>query len=356
MKTDAMSKAPRESSLELLRIICMCMIVLAHYASHGGLLLSGYHTPLALLMRTGGKSGAICFVLISAYFMANGNFKPETLLRTVFQAVFYSAVMWLLAYFLGYSKGFSSIARIPLCVFLGDYWFVTAYVGLYAVSPVLNFFLNRIDRNQHRSLIVFLFLLLSVIPTLLGAPTFIVNNFVYFVFLYFCGAYIRKYEINARKCTIMGIASFILIPSLTFAAMHVIKSDELTISGEVFWLYSTNSSFMLLIAVGMFITFSKLKFSNRFVNYVASITFAVYLLHDNSGYRSMIWDRIFRTEQFYSSSAFVVIGHALLCMVSLFVCAAIIEWIRKLGEKWLFRSSVMGKLCQSINVWGEIWK
>ena len=69
-------KAPRQSNLELSRILAMYLIVMHHFSVHGGVPIWSGSAPLSLnfyldqLLSTGGKIGVDLFVLITGYFLA----------------------------------------------------------------------------------------------------------------------------------------------------------------------------------------------------------------------------------------------------------------------------------------------
>ena len=86
----------RNSSIELLRIVCMFMIVIHHIATHGN-----YSFELQCVTATklwhsfinmGGKIGVDTFIIISGYFLINS--KPSINIRKIFklegQILFYS--------------------------------------------------------------------------------------------------------------------------------------------------------------------------------------------------------------------------------------------------------------------------
>ena len=76
--TDAkyVKKAPRQSNLELSRILAMYLIVMHHFSVHGGVPIWSGSAPLSFnfyldqLLSTGGKIGVNLFVLITGYFLA----------------------------------------------------------------------------------------------------------------------------------------------------------------------------------------------------------------------------------------------------------------------------------------------
>ena len=89
----------RQLNFEFLRIISMILILLHHYAYHGGLVdidQIGANKIVGLLINMGGKLGNIIFILISGYFMVDKEFKIKKLLKIIFETIFYSVVILLI--------------------------------------------------------------------------------------------------------------------------------------------------------------------------------------------------------------------------------------------------------------------
>ena len=66
----------RDSNFELLRIICMVLIVIHHFSVHGGYFTETqgtlpFNATLIDLFAMGGRLGVNIFVLISGYFLIN---------------------------------------------------------------------------------------------------------------------------------------------------------------------------------------------------------------------------------------------------------------------------------------------
>ena len=81
----------RESNFELLRIISMILIVLHHYALHGGLFQpNNLNEKVGLFILLGGKIGVNVFVIISGYFLVNSKFRIKKLLQLIGQVYFYA--------------------------------------------------------------------------------------------------------------------------------------------------------------------------------------------------------------------------------------------------------------------------
>lgn len=107
MKTDSKARLnTRSSNFELLRILCMIMIISAHYMYHGGMIDNGtsVNQVFAIFLRIGGKLGVNIFVLISAYFLSAQPFKFERIFRVACACIFYSIIVYLFACLWGGGK------------------------------------------------------------------------------------------------------------------------------------------------------------------------------------------------------------------------------------------------------------
>ena len=87
-------KCPRSSNLELLRIVCMLMIIAHHYVVHSGVIdvydlrnfgheISGNRVFLEL-WGWGGKTGINCFLLITGFFMCKLDFTWKKITQAIF--------------------------------------------------------------------------------------------------------------------------------------------------------------------------------------------------------------------------------------------------------------------------------
>lgn len=188
----------RQSNFELLRIVSMILIVLHHL---------GYYAPataddpiktgVLLLLAWGGKLGVNLFILISGYMTACSTFKSRSLLRVVFETVFYSVSILLLYLIFNpavVDSGSNVVKSFIPCI-SSMYWFVTSYIGMVIVSPVLRLLLNKLSQKQLYRFLIFMLVPLSVIPTFTHMD-FIVNGFVWFVYLYLVAGYIRLWGIS----------------------------------------------------------------------------------------------------------------------------------------------------------------
>ena len=150
-------KEKRDMGLDLLRVLCMLMVVCNHLISWSHLFMDEAEamTPMWLVGNTffGYMMPAVnCFVLISGYFLCTSTFRLKKLVSLWLQVVTYSAGIYLLVCLFHGETDFSVMQFLKNClvVTMGRYWFVTAYVLMYIVSPFLNRAIHAMDKKRMR--------------------------------------------------------------------------------------------------------------------------------------------------------------------------------------------------------------
>ena len=336
-------KTTRNSCVEILRILCMLMIVAYHYSMYGFYsqdLMYSASKPFVELISLGGQVGVSVFVLISGYYMVNLNYSFRKFSLYMGQIWFYTLGALLLFLTVFSSSGLVTpeiISMSVLPISKGHYWFATSYLVLMLLSPYLNVFINNSGRIR----------LLSAIAVLLGIYTLLPSLFeiqlsystaARFIILYLVAGYIRLY--GAAAPSRLKIHRGIFLAVICLSVVWVLAANWLGLhNGNALLLLHSNdlpqnSIYIFLASLEMFLCF--LSFEPRYnkaVNFAASLAFGVYLFHDNQLIRSM-WQGIFKTSQFIDSPWLPL--HALAAICSVYLAGSLIEWLRQLsfGRLW----------------------
>lgn len=334
----------RNSKLELLRIISIIMIIISHYTVHNYII--NYTLPLGfnrfiLEFSLLGNIGVIIFILISGYFMINQTkIKLKKLIKLVFQVLFYSCFIYILLVILKYNT-FNTVDFIKAClpITFKEYWFATAYILLYVFSPFINIFLNSLNKEKYIVFIGLEIATFSILPIVTNND-FYGNELIQFIMFYSIGGYIRLHisELDAKfKKTNM----YLLFLSIFFLAFSIIIFDVLGIKYDFFlnkssYFFQRNSPITLMLAVSLFniFVFTKPKY-NKIINELSSLTFGVYIIHDNKYIRTIIWSKIFKISNYVN--CWYMIFHLIGCVALIYIVCSVIEGIRKNTiEKSLF--------------------
>ena len=144
----------RDNGLDFLRIICMLLVTFSHVFTHGGLindrLLPGMaNWFLGNLLYPFTLVAVNCFVLLSGYFQCTSRFKLKRVVSTWVQVVVYSVGMYIAAKLLFGGFSVSTLLKSALPVVTDQYWFITAYLLMYMVSPFLNCMIRAMGKRLH---------------------------------------------------------------------------------------------------------------------------------------------------------------------------------------------------------------
>lgn len=126
----------RNASFELLRIICMFMIVVYH------IFIKAYHPIVENsagygMMMFPLHISVVCFVLISGYFGIKFSFKKLILLLS--QIIFYNVLCYVVSSLCLDSFTFKEFVKsfLPL-TYNQDLWFIRTYIILFLLVPIIN--------------------------------------------------------------------------------------------------------------------------------------------------------------------------------------------------------------------------
>lgn len=160
------------------------------------------------------------------------------------------------------------------------------------------------------------------------------NELLILIMFYLFGYYIRRYNptvLNKQRNNIILIGAGVVMTSgleLYFEFLGQLLKDA-TVYNLSFQYYKLNSFSVFLIVIGLFGLFKNFRIGEvKWINIVASATFGVYLIHDNSYIRSLLWRDWVKSTDYL---AFGIFGFILASAITVvvFVLSTVIELIRK---------------------------
>ncbi len=308
-----MKSTTRDSNFELLRIILMFMIVLLHLGTFGiqrainvNLDLNDYDQFFYHLLRSFSIVAVNTYVILSAYFLCTSTFKVSRLVRLVIETSFFAVIMLLLN--IGFdivSFDFVNLKQSLFAVFYREYWYVTVFFILLLVSPYLNKLINVISKKEHLTIIISTFLIFCIWGFFIKIDNFgIANGYsvIFFIFLYFIGSYIRKYNFVAIKINHnLYLLLFILLGLINVFIIHAALSKGIAYGK---W-YNYNSPIIVLMSYLFFKYFEGISINSKVINFIGKYVFGVYLIHEFPITRQALWiDSGFVTKIFELETKF----------------------------------------------------
>lgn len=311
----------RQANFELLRILAMLMIITLHFLDKGGILPE----PDAVFDSTGYlawglEAFCVCavnvYVLIGAYFLAEGDYRPGRAPKLWLQVFFYSAGIKALLLVAGVVSGMDKyeLLQIIFPVTQEHYWFVTAYLLMILIAPLMNETLRRLPEKTYRQGILLLLLLLSVSSSVLPVKLPIDRlgyDALWFLCLYLIGAYIRFRGGRAKSAPKMlaGYAATSLLIFASLLAVHVLYEKTGSLGGFINRQYQYNSVLCLAASVCLFLAFRNIHIPQGRISAVicriASASFGVYLIHEHVDLRYR-WPAFLGTQRYADSPGFLL--------------------------------------------------
>lgn len=288
----------RENNLELLRIISMLMVITLHLLNFGGFLYrydNNFISFIVWLMESICFIAVNCYVLISGYFLVNSKFTISKLIKTIIEVVFYSVLIYIIMVFLGEETfTIKHLIKSFLPIFFGKYWFATCYVELYLLSPFINVLIHNLSKKQYKNLLIILFITFSCWSCIISNTNTINYGGSYsiswFILIYLFAGYIRLH-VNLKD--IKGYKYFLgyVFCSFINVFFYIINSSKIYVKPD--FLYNYYSITILVGSICLFVSLLKLSIKNKVLNklisFFAPTTFGIYLIHENSSMRGIIW-------------------------------------------------------------------
>ena len=308
-------QSKRNYGVDALRSVLMIMIIIGHLFAHteirGVLPYLSAKWNFTWLTQAVTVCAVDCFIIITGYFMTQSKYDLYKLVRLWSKVIFYSVTVSLILIAAGISKlNAASLLDAFFPVFRREYWFFTIYILLYLLIPFLNAGINIMPKNMHRILVVIILVFFYVEPLL--SVVFIQYDLtegfsiIAFVTLYVIGSYLARCEDIKKKYCIVALIGSTSLMYVSKVALQFIGNRKGWSFGTGL-LYHNNSVFVLINAVALFMLFKQVKIDQRLhkiVAWVSPSVFAVYLLHEKSGMRTVLWNE--RLVVFLKESSFPV--------------------------------------------------
>ena len=273
-------KEVRKSNVELLRILVMCFIVLGHtnlFLAHLPLSIDIERYPLISFGKVAycclGVNSVDTFIAISGWFGIH--FRKEGLFKYLFQVLFILWTIYGLAIVLNVAAFDVHGIQIGLGFYNG-YWFVTGYLGLYLISPMLNTFIEHTSKREYQIVLLSYFLFQGYFSWLSAWYDYYGGySVILFGGVYLTAAYLHKYPIVWVQNNAFSLFVF------TILLMTVITSLSLWKCGHAARMIRDDNPLVIIASILLLLSFNKLHFHCKIVNWLAASCFAVYLIHFN---------------------------------------------------------------------------
>lgn len=331
-----MKENTRRSNFELLRIICMIMIVTLHTLGHGGALkntqVSSANFFVAHLLESLSIVAVNCYILISGFFGINSKFKIKKVLDLYIQVLFYSIIISSLFWIIGIeSISLGGILQAIFPITMQTWWFMSIYLVLYILTPYINKLLQVLSFKEFSGLLIVLLFIFVIWPSIPKfRPIDIQGGYgLYsFIVLYTVGAYISKFY----KDKTFNKYALLVLYLLSATILAVINVSISRIIGRNWGIYAYNFLLIFISSIVLFLFFKEIKIKSKFINKLSSLTLGVYLIHDHGYIRKFIYNAL-GYDNYFNTSMFIL--YTLIVIGIIYISSSIVEYLRQVLFNYL---------------------
>ena len=322
----------RNYGIDLLRFVAMLGIVTLHILNHGGGLSAEtdiLRSSVIWMIEIAAYPAVNCYALISGYTGYKGINKPYRYWRYIpiyLQVLFYSAISSLLYILVVKNCSVMVVLKSLLPVTTNQYWYFTAFTGVFFLEGCINNFLYKLSKEKSWSFFIVLICFLLYL-TFFGefADPFGFNSgysFLWLLVMYLLGAIIKKLGIG---CNLKNIKLLCLGGVLWFLTwgLKMIMGDN-----NCFLLRYTSITIVGMATV-LLIVFSKLsvnKILNKYIKMFTPCIFGIYLIHDNNIVRELFISN--RFVWIAEQSRFMIPLYVLFISIAIMCVCLIVDKIR----------------------------
>lgn len=291
----------RNYGIDLLRLLCMFMVVILHVNGQGGVLgelvdkgeISGAYEA-SWLLEIAAFCAVDCFALISGFIGVDTKFKVNRII-----SLWFSIVWWTLIITAGFRiLNIDTITHREwmnaiMPVTNKQYWYFTAYFGMFFFIPYFNKMFSVLEK-RHLICLGGSIIALSIYQTIIREDIFLLKqgySLLWLLLLYLLGGVIKKLEYNFQKVkSRIWLIIYLGSVLVTWGWKYIgdgIYADHFIPSRFIEYTSPT----ILICAITLLLFFKDLKI-NAFWEKVISLSvagaFGVYIIHTNP----LIYDRI----------------------------------------------------------------
>lgn len=229
------NRLQRDSNAEMLRLLCMLMIVMHHFCVHAvypevlslNVINKGWDSHLMLFLHDFFFIGVNCFVLISGYYGIRPKWRSFINLYSIYVFYVLLGVVGHIAKGLIIDDSFVFqrhwLKDIVFPFSRGPHWFMKCYMALFLLSPLLNKAIANFTKKEYLYTLCFLSIMILYFGYYRGMSQMGDNGYstLHFVYLYCIGGYMRRYftsdyiAVHRRRFLALYVGSAVLWGLLT---------------------------------------------------------------------------------------------------------------------------------------------
>ena len=277
----------RNSSIELYRIIATFAVLIVHFNGWfvGDWPLPDYDISNPTLFRTGQMIiSAAVVICVNMFVIISGYFGIKLKLSSILKLIIYLALIYIPLYIVKCISDHEFVLTdfVERC-FVISYagYFIQCYFMLMILSPVLNAFIDKYGRDSLKWVLLF-WSLEFWFGCIMDVEELGYNrgySVIHFVLMYMIARCIKLYEDDIIKVKQWVWVLGYLLSTIVIVALFI---------AGVSWCWDYSNPIVVFSSVCSFLPFLYKTYFNKVINWIASGTLAVYIIHVTNRVQSIL--------------------------------------------------------------------
>ncbi len=336
-------QAKRNIGLDALRIVSMIMILFLHVLGKSELLgpknNSTIYYFLYYLIESLSIVAVNCYVLVSGYFLVKSEFKWKKVLKIYAETLFYSiSIFIIVVVFKKEEFTISALIKSFFPILTKEYWFINSYLLMYILSPFINKMIHALKQEELKKLLIILIIAFSIWSLLPNEYVFDKSEgygIIWFICLYIIAGYIRLYggknkeKTKSKRYLLIYLGMVLMITCVMILVDKICLTLGIDTRRDKFLKY--NNILVFIGSISIFLYFKNMNIKNKnssqAITFIAPLTLAVYLIHEQYLMSKILYMDILNVPVCYHNnySILIVIGY----VISIFIICIGIEYVRQ---------------------------
>ncbi len=327
----------RDTNIELLRILAMFMVVVIHCICYTGAttneITSNWFASNILLSIAGVAD--VLFLLITGYYAMKSKLNIKKIALLWGKTIFYSYIIFAIYTLVFHRRmNFYNIYSSIFPVLSGNYWFITAYIALYLLTPIIKIIVQKLTQNQFKYLLILLGIYYGIVSFIFEPSVIFKGHFPRVIFIYLIGAYIGMYVKEKKDHYFAKYLLMCAVRTLVFVFVNVLlKIKPNVINNNM--AYNIDDLLNIIFILGgifLFMGFRTIKINNKtlqkVITCVSASTFPVYIIHESNLNRNIWTITLNKIPNHWNLG--VLMTYSIMAPVTVFVLCILIDLIRRL--------------------------
>ena len=284
--------------IDILRSLAMFMVVILHILYHGKILknVTGVISIPYELLESFCFGAVDLFAMISGYLLVFSKWKLSRYFVLYVQVAFYTILFAVVSRYIDGKSLSNKEWQQAIIAVIGNYWYITSYVGVLTLIPILNAFLVSLNFYKNYKTVIFVCLVIIFGSIFLSKSMGYLMGYscIWLSALYLLGGIVRVNQTGICKVLKtqkrkfwIGISAYMVFSILACIGYFMTINKV----GNVFF-RSYYSPFVILGTLSLFIALYDLQIRSviisKCMNFFATSALGVYLITENNWFRAKV--------------------------------------------------------------------